>query len=196
MELFATAVALIYTVVSHELAHGYVAYLNGDPTAKEQGRLSPNPIKHLDPLGAIALVIFGFGWAKPVPINPQRFTHRRAGLIAVSLAGVTVNLISAFLSLYLLKILPVTWTFFAKILHMIALYGVAFCVFNLVPVPPLDGYRVLSALLPNSLRVEIEQRERFFYFVLMLLVFSGMLRMVISPIISRIFNGMVMIIYG
>lgn len=188
LDLLITGIALLYTIVSHELAHGYIALLNGDDTAKRAGRLTLNPISHIDPMGLICLIILRFGWAKPVPIDPRKFHNRVSGMLTVSLAGVSVNLISAAIAVFLFRYAPNKWVF--DLLQQIAIYGVAFCVFNLLPIPPLDGSKVIAAFLSPKARFTFFRYERYGSYILLALAVSGVIGTVISPIIQQILRGL------
>lgn len=196
IDTVAMMVALLYTIVSHELAHGAVAYANGDPTAKEAGRLTLNPIPHISWTGLVSLLIFRFGWAKPVPINPYRFRKRRVGLLTTSLAGVMTNLISAFIALFLLSHFYGHNLLIDRLFTYIAIYGVSFAVFNLIPIPPLDGSKVVMSFLPDDWTNWISQRERYFNYLLLALVFTGVLSKFMIPIIDRIFSFMISLFMG
>lgn len=161
------AIALMYTVISHEVAHGYIALLNGDNTAKEAGRLNLNPIKHLDLVGLLFLLVFKFGWAKPVPIDERNFKNRRLGLFLVSIAGVSVNFISAFLAIFIMILFYEKLGIFNNLLMYIANYGLFFCIFNLLPIPPLDGSKILASFLPIKFEYYIYKYERYFYILLL-----------------------------
>ena len=179
---------LLPTIVLHELAHGYVAYWMGDNTAKNMGRLSFNPIDHIDPLGAISLILFKFGWAKPVPINSYNFRKRHLGMFLVSIAGVTVNLILglifSFLYVKFSHVNPVV----SEILSLFIVYNVYFAVFNLIPVPPLDGSKVVTAFFPGKFLDFMSKYEKYTYFILLILIFSGVLGKVLTPITSFIID--------
>ncbi len=158
MQLFAVIIAYILAILlalsMHEFAHAYVAYKQGDNTARLSGRMTLNPLAHLDPIGAILLVLIGFGWAKPVECNPNNFRHYKSGMVKVSIAGVVVNLITAII----FSLLYVLAFNFADQTTTIGFFLVQFClymcmisfvlgIFNLLPIPPLDGYSLLTALV-------------------------------------------------
>lgn len=151
--LLASFFAVMVVLSFHEFAHAFVAYKCGDPTAKINGRCSLNPMVHFDLLGLIMFTFAGFGWAKPVPINPLNFNHYRRGLTLTAIAGVVVNLIMAFLlfPIYKLVVLYVNiplWpiqTFVEMLFMLLWTYSISFCVFNLIPLAPLDGWRVVEA---------------------------------------------------
>lgn len=188
MQTITSVIAITYTIISHECAHGLVAYWNGDPTAKEAGRITLNPLPHIDPIGLISLFVFRFGWAKPVPINPNRFHHERLGMLSTSLAGVTVNFLSAVLAAILLP--RVSNTLLQLLLMQIMTYGVFFCIFNLVPIPPLDGSKVIITFLPKKWQYEFYRFERYSQWILPILVFSGLFSRVAQPLTEALLRGM------
>lgn len=183
--------ALLIALVGHELGHGWVAYLLGDDTAKRDGRLSPNPLNHIDPLGLLSMIVFRFGWAKAVPINPYAFENRRLGSLLVSLAGVGVNFVMAIILAPLLVWAIVNQAGLANFLMQLVWYNVMLGVFNLVPLPPLDGSKVLASLLPGRIEYYFYKYERYFYFVLVLAVFSGWISRIIGPVIISIIDGLI-----
>lgn len=154
VRLLASFLAVTVVLTLHEFSHAFVAYKCGDPTPKYYKRLTLNPLAHFDPLGLILFAFAGFGWAKPVPINPYNFTHYRKGLAFTALAGVTMNYLTAFLfcPLYLLVVnfvnvpYPLLQAFLELLTLYLFLYSVTFCVFNLIPLSPLDGWRVVQAV--------------------------------------------------
>jgi Zn-dependent protease len=177
------SVLLLYSVIFHELAHGWVAYKMGDPTAKLLGRLTLNPIKHLDPFGSLMLLIVGFGWAKPVPINLGNIPadQRRKGLILVSAAGITANIIFAFVALLLLRLIPPEPSGMAQqVLLLLAHINIILAAFNLIPIPPLDGSKILMGFAPESVSRVLIQIEPFGFFIVIGLLYSGVLNPVIN----------------
>ena len=177
------SVLLLYSVIFHELAHGWVAYKMGDPTAKLLGRLTLNPIKHLDPFGSLMLLIVGFGWAKPVPINLGNIPadQRRKGLILVSAAGITANIIFAFVALLLLRLIsPEPSGMAGQVLLLLAHINIILAAFNLIPIPPLDGSKILMGFAPESVNRVLIQIEPFGFFIVIGLLYSGVLNPVIN----------------
>lgn len=175
--LLASFFAVMVVLSFHEFAHAFVAYKCGDPTAKINGRCSLNPMVHFDLLGLIMFTFAGFGWAKPVPINPLNFNHYRRGLTLTAIAGVVMNLIMAFLlfPIYKLVVLYVNiplWpiqTFVEMLFMLLWTYSISFCVFNLIPLAPLDGWRVVEALNRRHGRV-YRFFERYGSIVLLILI--------------------------
>ncbi len=175
------AVPLLYSIIIHELAHGWVAYRMGDPTAKNLGRLTLNPLKHLDPIGTAMLFIFGFGWAKPVPVDFTRLGHSRRGLILVSAAGIVANLIFAFLSVLLLRLLsPSPSGPIGQLLYYLAQINIMLASFNLIPIPPLDGSKILMGFLSERLQYALSRLEPYGLFIIIGLLYLGVLDPVIQ----------------
>lgn len=186
-----TAVCLLLTIVAHELAHGGAALLMGDTTAKDAGRLSLNPIKHMDPLGTLSLLFFRFGWAKPVPINPNRFRNRKAGMLFVSAAGAGMNLLLATVSVGLFIYTGNKHPLWAEFQQLMILYNVYFAVFNLLPFPPLDGSKIVFSFLPVQMERKVYQYQRYFYIILVIFVFSGALQRILVPAANAIIRFLV-----
>lgn len=183
----AVAVPLLYSVILHELAHGWAALLMGDPTARLAGRLSLNPLKHLDPVGTLMLFLFGFGWARPVPVNPANFRGRRGAMIFVSSAGIAANLLLAFLSLLLLETQPVALgKSETMMLGFMARINIILAAFNLIPIPPLDGSKILAGFLPRRIGALFSRIEPYGFFILIGLLYLGILDPVIRAFRSAI----------
>jgi Zn-dependent protease len=148
----------------------------GDPTAKSLGRLSLNPLKHLDPIGTVMLFIFGFGWAKPVPVNFNNLRDTRKGLILVSSAGITANMILAFLAFFLLRLLsPAPSGVLATLLFYLAQINIILASFNLIPIPPLDGSKILMGFVPERFQYYLSHLEPFGLFIIIGLLYIGAL---------------------
>jgi Zn-dependent protease len=182
------AIPLLYSIIFHELAHGWVAYLMGDPTAKSLGRLSLNPLKHLDPMGTIMLFIFGFGWAKPVPVNFNQLRDRHKGMILVSSAGIITNMILAFIALFLSRLLSLSPSSMpAVLLYYFAQINIILAAFNLIPLPPLDGSKILMGFTSPSVQDFLFRLERYGFFIIIALLYFG----VLDPVI-RFFEWMIL----
>lgn len=172
------AVVIVLTV--HEFAHAFVAYKCGDPTPKWNRRLTLNPLRHFDPLGLVCFAAVGFGWAKPVPINPDNFTHYRKGLFLTSSAGIIVNYLTAFLiypiHLVIVHCFPsdimLLSDFLTVFTYYLFAYSLSFCVFNLLPLYPLDGFRIIDALDRRRGKVYRFLRNYGYYILLGLIVES------------------------
>jgi Zn-dependent protease len=170
------AVPLLYSIIIHELAHGWVAYRMGDPTAKLLGRLSLNPLRHLEPIGTVMLFIFGFGWARPVPVDFNRLHPLRKGLIFVSAAGIVANTLLAFMAFFLNRLLkPSPSGILALLLYYLAQINVMLAAFNLIPIPPLDGSKILIGLTSGSFRSFLIGLERYGFFIVIGLLYFGIL---------------------
>ena len=187
---------LLYSVIMHEVAHGWVAYLFGDDTAMRSDRLSLNPMFHLDPVGTIMLFIVGFGWAKPVPIDYSRLKNFRLGLISVSLAGCLINILMATAALFLLRLSAIGSNPLAsRLLSLVAQINIILGTLNLIPIPPLDGSKILMGFLPRSAQIALARFDRYGLFFLMLLLFSGLLNPVIM-FMQKMILGMIGFVLG
>ena len=165
------AVPLGFSVIAHEVAHGWVALLFGDDTAKQSGRLSLNPMLHLDLVGTIALFIVGFGWAKPVPVNYNKLGNSRLAIISVSLAGCVTNILIATVAIFLLHFQRFGANpSFAQVLLIVARINIILGAFNLIPIPPLDGSKVLMAFLPYEAQQNLARLEPYGFFILIFLI--------------------------
>ncbi len=185
--LFAVPSIIIASTL-HEYAHAWSAYKLGDPTAKANGRLSLNPLAHIDPIGALMMVLFRFGWSKPVPINEWNFEHRRRDKALTALAGPVSNLIIAGITALIYHLLPSMYLvdFF---LFTFATINLSLAIFNIIPVPPLDGHKILNGILPQRLSYYWEGLEKYSWILIMLifLPFSP-LSSIISSFISTILD--------
>ena len=182
--------ALLISITLHEYAHARVSYSLGDPTPKWMGRLSLNPLVHLDPIGLVMLWLFRFGWAKPVEINPSYYREPRKGTILVSIAGPLANLVIAFLAIIFLKLDILRIGILDSFIYVLFLYNLTLAVFNLLPIPPLDGSKILAGLLPARQAYEFSKFESYGPFILILLVYFGLLSSILNPIIIFIHKGL------
>jgi Zn-dependent protease len=194
-----SAPAILFCLTIHEYAHGLVALRLGDPTAKNVGRLTLNPFKHLDLIGTICLFLFRFGWAKPVPIDPNYFSNPRRDIFLSSLAGPAANFMAAIGFGIILRLVNFTFTssnFLAIILMMFVYFNLILAIFNLIPIPPLDGSKILYYLLPRTMALQYAQLERYGIFILLAIIVLGQFTgisifgAVISPIV-RVFSTVI-----
>ena len=191
-EIIILAPPFLFALTIHECAHGYVAYRLGDPTAANMGRLTLNPLKHLDPLGVIFFIIAKIGWAKPVPVDPRYFKNPRHDMLWVSLAGPGVNFVLALVSALLVKLLLAFGTGLPMIilLPIVKMVGASIwinlmlTVFNLLPIPPLDGSKILMSILPPDLAASFARIEPFGFILMLVLFYTGIISKVITPILS------------
>jgi len=172
-----SAPAILFGLTIHEFSHGWVAWQLGDPTAKMMGRLTLNPLKHLDPIGTIALFLFRFGWAKPVPIDPRNFRHPTRDMAISSLAGPGANLLTAAVAGLVLRVLFLFHVggFFTTLVMYFVLFNLILCFFNLIPIPPLDGSRLVYHLLPPDLAASYGRLERYGFIILIGVIMLGQL---------------------
>ena len=194
--LLLTVPVILLALICHEYAHGWVSYKLGDPTAKNAGRLTFNPIKHLDPMGALCMLVFHVGWANPVPINPAYYRNPKKGIIYVSLAGPVTNFILAFLSLiaegFIIKFgspsSDVIWVLY-QLCYYSAIVNIGLGLFNLIPLPPLDGSKVVGSL-SGKVAFAYRKYQRYWQFLLLICLVTGILSRPLSMLNSLLFNGL------
>lgn len=170
------AIPLLFSVIIHEVAHGWVAYRMGDPTAKWSGRLTFNPLKHLDPIGTLMLFIAGFGWARPVPVNFNNISNRRKGLIFVSSAGILANILLAFFALLFVRLSSESssGTAFVLIYYVVQI-NLTLAALNLIPIPPLDGSKILMGIVSQRTRYFLARLEPYGFFIIIGFLYLGIL---------------------
>lgn len=220
MVLFIFPIALISLVV-HELSHGLMAKKLGDPTAKYMGRLTLNPLAHLDPIGTVSMLLFGIGWAKPVPVDPRYFKKPKKGMALVGLAGPVSNLILAFIGVLLFEILGAFanmnilledgilkqyygttiggWDYLGLFFFMFAVRNVYLALFNLIPVPPFDGSRIFYAFLPDKYYFGVMRYERQIMIITMILLATGIVSLPLGFLtdgIMWLFNSIIGLVPG
>jgi len=187
--LLHSIIASLFAISIHEYAHGIVAYKLGDPTPNALGRLSLNPLRHLDPVGIIMLVIFKVGWAKPVQINPLYFKNRKSSVIFVALAGPLANLIVAWTAdklIYVVAHMPLAYGIARSLIILLIItteLNLILAAFNLIPLPPLDGSRIVANLLPLKARMTYESLSKWAPLILILGVWTDVLDYVLYPIV-------------
>lgn len=208
IELLFVIPCVLFALTVHEVAHGYMAYRLGDPTAHNMGRLTLNPLKHLDPLGTVCMVLFHFGWARPVPINARYFKKPKRDTALTAAAGPVSNFILSFLGLLVYNILLAIFirvgatsqfTYNLQYAALTLFYyfhilNLSLGLFNLIPIPPLDGSRIFLSLLPPKYYFGIMKYERYIQLVLMLLLWLGFLTTPLSYLVNAVSNGMQFII--
>ena len=187
MEIVAGLPGLIIALALHEYAHAWAAVKMGDFTPKMMGRLTLNPMAHIDPIGIVVLLIARFGWAKPVVINPHNFRDRKKGEILVALAGPAMNFLLAFLSLgvmiFLTHRMRMEMSYGLRaVLWLIVVYNINFGIFNMIPLPPLDGSRILMALLPYEMQYRFAALERYSMIIFIIFIATPILGYILVPI--------------
>ena len=179
-------VGIAVAISVHEFGHAYSAHLLGDDTAKMYGRMTLNPAKHLDIMGLIAMLIVHIGWAKPVPVNPNNFKNYKVGNVIVSLAGVTANIIISIICVIIKK--HVNMYAITEITSAIIIYNVSFAAFNLLPIPPLDGWGVISSFIQYKYNEIAYKYESMSSIIFLVLIITGAYSIFISPIINVIWD--------
>ncbi len=192
--LLLTIPAVFWAISFHEFCHGYVARLAGDPTAERQGRLSLSPLAHFDLIGTLMLLVFGFGWAKPVPINTRYFKHPQRDIILVSLAGVAGNVLTAIVCVLFLRIVGIQnlYNFAGRagvivVVQMISV-NMGLAAFNLIPIPPLDGSKVLYSFIPFRFVRYYYWLEQYGMIILIVLLATGVIDVFFNPIFSLLWS--------
>ena len=183
---------LLIAMVMHEYAHALVADYMGDDTPRLMGRLTLNPMAHIDPIGALMLLVARFGWAKPVMINPNNFRSWRKGELCVAFAGPAANLIVAFVALVAQVVFSrldlFTGTALQLVLSMIVIYNINFAIFNLLPLPPLDGSRILMCFLPSEWNYRLASLERYSFIILIALMMTPVFSDILIPLQRLVFS--------
>ncbi|MBE6878494.1 MAG: site-2 protease family protein [Ruminococcaceae bacterium] len=197
-DIIVRAIVLLTAIPVHEAAHAYVADKLGDPTAKYMGRLTLNPMAHFDLMGSVAMILFGIGWAKPVPINPLKFKDQKKGMAISAAAGPISNIIVAAISLAAAKLLlyisyatgtnTVLSTLFT-IFRSMCFINISLAIFNLIPIPPFDGSRIFNYFLPDKFYFKIMEYERYIFLALFVVLFTGILDWPLSFLSGLIFNA-------
>lgn len=189
LDFIFVGISVIIALVLHELAHGFVSYKLGDPTPKMRGRLTLNPLAHLDPFGTLCLLFFHFGWAKPVEINPNYYKNQKVGTALVSLAGPCMNFILAIVGAVILRFTVfLNSEILISFLYTFVSINVGLGAFNLIPFPPLDGSKILAGILPQNLYVTYMRYEQYGMFFLMVLLCLGSFTPFLNTVMSGIMN--------
>lgn len=192
MSIIAGIPGLLLALVLHEYAHALAADYMGDDTPRLMGRLTLNPFAHMDTLGTLMLLIAQFGWAKPVMVNPNNFRDWKKGEIVVAFAGPLANLITAFVALvfqvFFMKHGLFTGTALSMVMTLIIVYNINFAIFNLIPLPPLDGSRILMVFLPTQWQYKLASIERFSFFILIALMATPIFSLILIPMQHIIWN--------
>ena len=191
---------ILLAISLHEFAHGWVSWKLGDPTPKQEGRLTLNPLRHLDPAGALCMLLFHMGWAKPVMVNPYYYKNKKAGVALVSLAGPLMNVLTGALSIFILAWMEVSFSAgtlgpnrAVEILYIVLYYfsvlSINLAVFNLIPLPPLDGSKILASFLPDSALEWFERYDKYCMIILFVALYLGFLDGPIGAAYNFIHDG-------
>lgn len=194
LNIVLSVVPALLCITFHEVSHGWVAYRLGDPTAKDAGRLTLNPLKHIDMMGLLMMVVFKFGWAKPVPVNMMRFRNPKRGMALTALAGPASNVLLALVFLFLYGLLYralYSVQFLLDMIWLTAYISLALAIFNIIPVSPLDGSKVLFAFLPDRAYMTLMRYEKYGMLVLFVLVWLGVGNNILSEGIYRVYELLV-----
>lgn len=197
-EILVIIPVLIMSIVLHELAHGFAAFANGDDTAKNAGRLSLNPLKHIDAFGLILPIFlivtnasFVIGWAKPVPVSYFKLKNQKSSVFMVSIAGILTNLLLAFIGAVFYKYLPPEYLankyIYLGIIYLIKL-NVTLAIFNILPIPPLDGSKIITAFGSNNTKMFLSKIENYGFIIILLLLWTGILDFFMSPLYKMIYG--------
>ena len=191
LSMIQSLIPALVCITLHELSHGYTAYLLGDDTAKSRGRLTLNPIKHMDVMGLLMMLVFHVGWAKPVPVNMYKFKNPKRGMALTALAGPMSNLVIAVVFMFVSGLLYIplyssgVGYFFLGMLQLTAYISVGLGLFNLIPIPPLDGSKVLFSLMSDEKYYKLMRYERYGSILMLILVASGIIGRPLSSLISK-----------
>ncbi len=194
LSLLLGVIPSLLCITLHELSHGFVAWKLGDPTAKDAGRLTLNPLKHLDPMGLVMMLAFHVGWARPVPVNMSRFENPKRGMALTALAGPASNVLIAafFLFLYGLCYIPLKKSavgeYFLQMIQLTSVISIGLAVFNLLPIPPLDGSKILFSFLSDGSYRFLLRYERYVSLLLFALVWAGVLGKPLSAAIDGVYE--------
>ena len=185
-------ITVLLAISIHEMAHGFLAYKLGDPTAKFDGRLSLNPLRHIDPFGALCMFFFGFGWAKPVMVNPNYFKKYKRDMALTALAGPVSNILLGFIGVIIwVHLSPiVNNAYFSMFITMFVTLNISLAVFNLLPIPPLDGSKIFLPLLPSRVYYDIMRYQQFGFIILIIALYLG----VLDPVLNICSNGILRVL--
>ncbi len=189
--LISSAAVIFFTLPVHEWAHGFVATKLGDPTPRYQGRLSLNPLKHIDYVGALCILLVGVGWAKPVQVDMRYFKNPKRDMAITAAAGPLMNLLVSFVLLLIYNFISVFTAMPALVAYIVlyfVLININLAVFNLIPIPPFDGSRILSAFLPDRIYYRLMQYERIIFVIVLAFLFFGAGSGIVSYVSAKVFN--------
>ena len=199
VSLLASFLAVMVVITLHEFSHAFIAYKCGDPTAKWAGRMTLNPVKHFDPLGIVMFALAGFGWAKPVPVDMRYFKKPKQGMALTALAGPVSNFVLALLAMLCARLIyhqyGALWDFIFDLLLTTAYLSVGLGLFNLIPISPLDGSKVLFAFLPDSAYEKLMRYEKYGMIALLILVWLGVGDNVLSTAIYNVYASMINFVF-